>query len=59
MANYTPAEGYARNTKSKKRKKDPNAPKRPQTAFFVFSAKVIIASFYGSITLKITILVSR
>jgi len=41
MANYVPPEGYSngRNKKAPKRKKDPNAPKRPQTAFFVFSAK--------------------
>merc|ERR1711990_986305 len=39
MANYTPPEGTRGGKKATKRKKDPNAPKRPQTAFFVFSAK--------------------
>merc|ERR1711990_830058 len=38
MANYIPPPG-AGGKKAAKRKKDPNAPKRPQTAFFVFSAK--------------------
>ena len=39
MANYIPPPGTG-GKKAAKRKKDPNAPKRPQTAFFVFSAKV-------------------
>merc|ERR1712212_1427663 len=38
MANYIPPPG-AGGKKAAKRKKDPNAPKRPQTAFFVFSTK--------------------
>jgi len=38
MANYIPPPGTG-GKKAAKRKKDPNAPKRPQTAFFVFSAK--------------------
>ena len=41
MADYKPPAGAAKGKKgAKKRKKDPNAPKRPQTAFFVFSTKV-------------------
>jgi len=40
MADYKPPAGAAKGKKgAKKRKKDPNAPKRPQTAFFVFSTK--------------------
>lgn len=39
MADYTPPAGTKVTKKGKKRKKDPNAPKRPQTAFFVFSTK--------------------
>lgn len=39
MADYTPPPGTKVTKKGKKRKKDPNAPKRPQTAFFVFSTK--------------------
>jgi len=36
MDDYEPEEG---SNKKKKRKKDPNAPKRPQTAFFLFSGE--------------------
>ncbi|CAG5097350.1 Oidioi.mRNA.OKI2018_I69.XSR.g15038.t1.cds [Oikopleura dioica] len=36
MANYEPPAGAK---KTKKRKKDPNAPKRPATAFFLFSTE--------------------
>lgn len=36
MKHWTPADG--RKGKKQKRKKDPNAPKRPQTAFFLFCA---------------------
>lgn len=36
MDDYEPDEV---STKKKKRKKDPNAPKRPQTAFFLFSGE--------------------
>jgi len=36
MRHYTPPDG--RKVKKTKRKKDPNAPKRPQTAFFLFCA---------------------
>lgn len=36
MDDYEPDEAPA---KKKKRKKDPNAPKRPQTAFFLFSGE--------------------
>ena len=39
MANYEPPAGAK---KTKKRKKDPNAPKRPATAFFLFSTEVLI-----------------
>jgi len=40
MADYKPPPGTGKGKKgAKKRKKDPNAPKRPQTAFFVFSTK--------------------
>lgn len=40
MAGYKPPPGSGKGKKgAKKRKKDPNAPKRPQTAFFVFSTK--------------------
>lgn len=39
MADYVPPPGSKAAKKGKKRKKDPNAPKRPQTAFFVFSTK--------------------
>jgi len=38
MAHYVPQDGFQKG-KRQKRKKDPNAPKRPQTAFFVYSAK--------------------
>ena len=41
MADYVPPPGTKVVKKTKKRKKDPNAPKRPQTAFFVFSSKVL------------------
>jgi hypothetical protein len=37
MDDYEPEDGPAQ--KKKKRKKDPNAPKRPQTAFFLFSGE--------------------
>ena len=43
MAHYVPQDGFQKG-KRQKRKKDPNAPKRPQTAFFVYSAKVMIVS---------------
>ena len=36
MKHWTPVDG--RKGKKQKRKKDPNAPKRPQTAFFLFCA---------------------
>merc|ERR1712141_574734 len=36
MKHYTPPDG--RKGKKQKRKKDPNAPKRPMTAFFLFCA---------------------
>ena len=41
MAHYVPQDGFQKG-KRQKRKKDPNAPKRPQTAFFVYSAKVML-----------------
>ena len=50
MANYVPMDGFTKG-KRQKRKKDPNAPKRPQTAFFVYSAKVLD---YYSVILSIT-----
>ena len=46
MAHYVPMDGFTKG-KRQKRKKDPNAPKRPQTAFFVFSAKVL--DYYYSV----------
>ena len=41
MADYIPPDGAANGKRgAKKRKKDPDAPKRPPSAFFVFSSKV-------------------
>ena len=41
MADYVPPDGAANGKRgAKKRKKDPDAPKRPPSAFFVFSSKV-------------------
>jgi len=40
MADYIPPDGAANGKRgAKKRKKDPDAPKRPPSAFFVFSSK--------------------